>query len=105
MHNTTAITIARTTGGTRDRMRAYKILIDGAATGTIKAGESITVPVDPGLHSVQLKLDWCTSPTVTVETTTAGSTKLSCSPGGSAMAALWDMLRPGAYITLDHVTQ
>lgn len=102
MSNTATITVHRTPGGNRDRMRGYKILIDNDVAGTVKPGEQLTVPVTPGPHKVQMKVDWCTSPTLTINAAPGTNTALSCAPAGSALMALFSMLRPGAYIRLEY---
>jgi len=102
MPDAATITVNRAPGGTRDRMRAYKILIDDAAAGAVKPGESLTVPVAPGPHTVQMKVDWCTSPTLSIAAAPGTDTALTCAPAGSTLMALFSMLRPGAYIRLEH---
>jgi len=47
--------------GYADRLRAYRILLDGIVIGTIKNGETKTFPIVPGSHSLSLKIDWCGS--------------------------------------------
>lgn len=44
-----------------DRRRAYWVVIDGQKVGKIKEGESLSLPIPPGEHRLQLKIDWCTS--------------------------------------------
>src|SRR5271156_3708012 len=56
----TNLTIVRDSGYA-DRLRAYKIVLDGAAIGTIRNGETKTFPIFPGPHSLSLKIDWCGS--------------------------------------------
>jgi len=102
MQTTASIVIERAPGGYRDRMRPYKVLVDGVASGSVKQGESVTILVAPGTHTVQLKIDWCTSRAVAVEVPPSARATLRCSAGGSALMALWDMLRPGAYIKLEY---
>lgn len=102
MSDTATITVTRAADGSRDRTRGYKILIDGAAAGSVKPGESLTVPVAPGQHTVQMKVDWCTSPTLTLNAAPGTELPLTCAPAGSALMALFSMLRPGAYIRLEH---
>jgi hypothetical protein len=104
MPDTTTITVTRAPGGTRDRMRACKIPIDGTAAGTVKPGESLTAPVAPGPHTVRMKADWSTSPTLTINTAPGTDTAPTCAPAGSALMALFSMLRPGAYIRLEHAS-
>ncbi|WP_143157916.1 hypothetical protein [Rubritalea squalenifaciens] len=48
--------------GYADSLRAYKLILDGAEIGTIKGGESRSYHVDPGKHTIQAKIDWCSSP-------------------------------------------
>lgn len=49
-----------------DRLRAYTLLVDGEERGKLKQGETIETELGPGLHRVQMKLDWATSPVLTV---------------------------------------
>jgi hypothetical protein len=44
-----------------DKARAYHVLLDGQDIGEIRQGETREFPVS-GRHSLQLKVDWCTSP-------------------------------------------
>ena len=50
--------------GYADRIRTYKILIDGATVGKISNGETKEFPIAPGHHEISLKIDWCGSNTV-----------------------------------------
>ena len=102
MPDNATITVTRAPGGSRDRMRGYTVLIDNAPAGSVKAGEHVTVLVAPGPHTVQMKVDWCTSPALTVNAAPGAGTTLDCAPGGSALTALFALLRPGAYIRLEH---
>lgn len=44
-----------------NKLRAYKVLLDGEQVGRIKEGQEIEVPVSPGRHRLHLKIDWCWS--------------------------------------------
>lgn len=44
-----------------DKTRSYKVLLDGAQIGDIRDGEAKQFPVPPGEHTLQMKVDWCTS--------------------------------------------
>lgn len=44
-----------------DRIRNYKILIDGNLFGTIKPNETISLYLPNGNHNIYLKIDWCKS--------------------------------------------
>ena len=49
-----------------NRMRDYKIFIDGQQVGTIANGESKDFPTTVGQHIVRAKVDWCSSPDISV---------------------------------------
>jgi len=50
-----------------DKLRAYKIYIDGVHRGDIRVGETKEFPVSDGFHTVQAKIDWCGSNKLDVE--------------------------------------
>lgn len=54
------ITLSRDSGWT-DRIRKYRILIDGKMAAEIGNGETITLPVAPGAHILQARIDWARS--------------------------------------------
>jgi len=51
-----------------NRMRNFTIYIDGEQAGTVANGETKDFTVTPGQHSVLAKIDWCTSPTLSINT-------------------------------------
>ena len=72
-----------------DRVRAYKVLVDGQEVGTIKNGKTETFNVAPGRHDVMLKIDWATSPTLTVDAPPGGTVRLTCRPKANPFTVLW----------------
>ncbi len=50
--------------GYADRLRAYKVVLDGKEAGKIGDGETIEFPISAGQHSLSLKIDWCGSNTI-----------------------------------------
>ena len=42
----------------RDRLRAYKVVLDGNVVGEINNGQQLELKVTPGKHRLQLKIDW-----------------------------------------------
>ena len=95
-----AVTIKRVPGFYRDLLRAYTIEINGTKVGTINRGESHEFDVPPGQHEVRLKIDWCSSPAVTVDG--ESNTRLVCKPGSNAFFGLFDIIfRQGKYISLE----
>ena len=49
-----------------NRFRDYGIYIDGKKVDTIASGETIELNVSAGHHFVSTKIDWCSSPTLSV---------------------------------------
>jgi hypothetical protein len=66
MSDQTQITVRRTTSYA-DRLRAYKVKVDGKVVGLVRARESIKIPVSPGRHSLVLRIDWCGSEQIDFE--------------------------------------
>lgn len=50
-----------------NRLRGYRVFIDGKEINRIKSGSSEEYPVEPGVHKIQCKLDWCSSREFDVE--------------------------------------
>ena len=61
-----------------DRIRAYRILVDGVERARLSAGDFVDIPVDAGSHSVAAKIDWCSSPSVSVITRPGSTTTMEC---------------------------
>src|SRR5687767_12871512 len=72
-----------------DRVRAYKVLVDGLEVGTIKNGSTETFTVAPGRHDVMLKIDWATSPPLTIDVSPGGTVRLSCRPRANPLTGLY----------------
>ena len=49
-----------------NRMRDYKIFIDGKQVGTIANGETKDFPSTVGQHFITAKIDWCSSPGISI---------------------------------------
>ena len=58
-----------------DRLRKYRILVDGVAAIKISPGQTIVIPVEAGEHSVEARIDWCGSRKIHC-TVSAGETVL-----------------------------
>jgi hypothetical protein len=53
--------------GYADRLRAYKVVLDGTIVGDIRNGQQLELKVAPGKHRLQLKIDWGSSNMVDFE--------------------------------------
>ena len=50
-----------------NRGRNYNIFIDGEKVGTISDGETKDFPSTAGQHIVSAKIDWCSSPALSID--------------------------------------
>jgi hypothetical protein len=45
--------------GYADRIRQYRVLLDGTEIGRINDGEEKRFAISPGQHDLAVKIDWC----------------------------------------------
>ena len=50
-----------------NRLRTYRIYLDGVKLGNVANGDSKEFEVPAGQHQVWAKIDWCSSPTISFE--------------------------------------
>jgi hypothetical protein len=74
------IQINRVSNAWVDRGRAYEVFVNGKSHGKIRRGEQIEIEVDPGPQEVHLAIDWCRSPTLTVDAKPGSRPRLRCRP-------------------------
>ena len=55
---TTTVTLNRDSGYA-DRVRDYRVLLDGSEIGRIANGETESFEIVPGQHRLAIKVDWC----------------------------------------------
>ena len=73
----------------RDRRAKYKILIDGTKRGTVALDHTVTISVDPGSHSVQLRDWWASSRKETFTVNEGDTLILECGPIGNTLTAVF----------------
>jgi hypothetical protein len=96
------IHVDRQAGGYTDRARAYKLLVDGEERGTVKHGEGLDAEVAAGAHTLQMKVDWATSPEQKVTVSEGGRAEFQCAPNASPLTAIfYALFRRSNYIRLE----
>ena len=58
--------------------RKYKIFIDGNKRADISTMENCTFQVDPGHHEIIIKVDWCSSPSLSINIRAGEEIKVIC---------------------------
>ncbi len=69
-----------------DGLRAYTLLVDGVSRGSVRQRETLEIELGPGPHRVQLRIDWATSPELTVSGD--GDVALRCRAGARPLLVL-----------------
>lgn len=69
-----------------DRLRAYTLLIDGVASGSVMHGETLELDLPPGDHRVQMQIDWAHSAELIVNG--ASDVSLRCRANANPFLAL-----------------
>jgi hypothetical protein len=107
MSNQAQITVRRTTNYP-DRLRAYKVRVDGVVVGSIHARKSATVCIAPGRHSLVIRIDWCGSEQIDFDAQSDEHVLFECGNsrvGWRIVAALFYMIfRPRQYLWLRRAT-
>lgn len=77
--------------GWNDQYRKYKVILNEEKIGTIGAQETFKYQLDPGRHTLYLKIDWCRSKKVEFEIQSHEVLTFKC--GGlsdsKSLATLW----------------
>jgi len=95
------IVVERPDAAWRDRVRRYVVKIDGTACGKVGPGGRLVLPVPPGHHTVQARIDWAGSPVVDVEVGGGEKLRFIVAPGGKAWQFHQAFTRRGRrYLTL-----
>lgn len=86
---TGTIVVTREAHSFSDRVRAYKVVIDGEVVGKVRNGKSASFTVAPGQHRVRMKIDWSGSPELVVPVHAGYSTGLICKPAVKPAVAVF----------------
>ena len=92
------VRVRRAPGGP-DRMRSYKVVIDGETVGSVRRGETKCFGTQPGVHDVLFKVDWARSSVVHVDLTDDLEATVLCWPRGKPLSAIyWITIGRNRYI-------
>ena len=86
----------------RDRLRAYAVHVDGVERARLRDGEQTRIEVEPGWHSVRIKIDWAGSPSVAGSIAAGEEVRFVCGPAGSLLSAgRRAIFEPDQYVALE----
>ena len=79
------IAIEREQSVWNDRLREYAVLLDGAPVSRLPNGAAVALRVTPGRHTVQVKIDWCTSVRLELDAVAGETITLACGANRSLL--------------------
>jgi hypothetical protein len=86
-------------GGYVDHIRAYKVYIDDDQRGSIRCNEIQRFSVPEGPHKVRLRIDWCTSPELSIDVG-SDDVHLACGSNVNPFLALFYLFMPHKWVWL-----
>lgn len=93
--------VQRNSAWGQDMLRAYEVWVDREEVAAVKRGGMVRIPLIPGEHAVQIRIDWCSSPQLTVVVDAGAQTRVSCGPNKTGTGPLRQVLDdPGNYVWL-----
>ena len=75
----------------RDRVRAYRILIDGTEAGRVRRGATWKLAVPPGSHRMRLAIDWGRSREAGFDVRPGETARFRCGPSAGSWRIVYDM--------------
>lgn len=99
------IAIKRLSDVRGDGYRTYRIYLDGRRVGKIRAGEELRLPISPGKHRLQLRIDWTASQKLEFEIGEDDGADFVCKPGWTTPWEAFKLMTWGRkrYINLQRV--
>lgn len=82
----------------RDRFRSYKIVLDGEVVGKVRPGAEEVYPVEPGPHSLAVRVDFTGSSIKYFNVLPGHTVRFTCCPVGSY--SIRDLLRKSSTVSL-----
>lgn len=90
-----------------DKLRSYKVILDGEVVGELADGQSKSFNVEPGTHTLYMKIDWARSNKLTFRS--AGTQTLNFRCGSNLkgakvfLAIVYATILPHKYINLERI--
>jgi hypothetical protein len=99
------LSVTRIRKGYQDRLRRYKIVVDGWTLGLVSYGKTWTGQIVPGAHKVTMTIDWKTSPDLEITAASGGVVLLECGPGANVVGGVNQLTGPDhAYLYIRQLT-
>ena len=77
---TASIVLTRVKSGWRDRLRSYRVVLDGAVVARVRNRGTVALHVSPGSHEVEVAIDWVRTAPVASTVAADQEIRLVCGP-------------------------
>jgi hypothetical protein len=98
MPSRSTLHVSRPPGKYRDAARSYRIGIDGADYGTIKASGTLSIEVPSGKHVVIARIDWTGSHPVSIAFEPSQTVYIRVEPNGGILSGLYQVFTTDSWI-------
>jgi hypothetical protein len=91
-----------------DKMRAYKVIMDGSEVGEVRDNSAIEFDLSPGLHKIRVTVDWVGSNVLDVEARPGERIYLEChnDTNFNPLKTMWaSTVKRDSYIQLKRVSR
>jgi hypothetical protein len=87
-----------------DRLRSYKILVDGKEVGSIANNSTLDLQVPEGPRMIEARIDWGRSRPLTIVATPKQTIEIEVSNHWGSLLSLWAIsFGSGSYLTLNQL--
>ena len=83
-----------------NRIRRFKVVLDGRTVGDIRPRETVTVVVEPGSHRLVIRIDWCSSNTIGFDVERGQVASFDCGSTSLFLTFLRVIFAPHTYLWL-----
>lgn len=72
----------------RDKIRDYKVILDGERVAQVSNGAEVSISASPGAHKLHISIDWCRSNAIDFVMADGEQKIVECGPNGNALLAV-----------------
>jgi hypothetical protein len=87
------VRLTRVTAPVQDRLRSYRVELDGTIIGKVGAGETTDFDVEPGHHRIRIRSSWTGSQVLSFEIKKGAVAHFECQPNGHSFTALVEIFK------------
>ncbi len=87
------VRLTRVSAPVRDRLRSYRIELDGKVVGKIRSGDTTDYRVEPGHHRIRMRGDLTGSQILSFEIKSGAVAHFECQPNGHSLTAVVDTFK------------